>query len=314
MVPICCTSACRMERTVPHERRWEHEAEHRILNEYSDSEREAEYAALESQRRQLRACLRTEAEYPPPLGRKLLIPLPLTTPPFFSLNSPPGDEGVRIKSEAVALLITDDARPPSFASEGRINEAAVRQQLSIEPTKQRSLSSHPSLRRPSLRIVIPGSSHQEPWLSGPLFSSPLSGSGTDARSPSVLLNARAIRVHLDLVHGPHPLPPEPGSPLLSYPSPPRSLSPSNLVTDNRAEQMSPKHLIHHGARTILPLSFPSVSTKLNSGSKPGAMAFHPSTWPVYQPQPIYPTKRRASLGIIAAVRGSSKRPRLIPRS
>jgi hypothetical protein len=147
------------------------------MNEYSDSEREAEYAALESQRRQLRACLRMEAESPPPLGRKLLIPLPLVTPPFLTLNSPPSDEGVRIKSEAVEdlkLLTTDDTRPPFLASEGRINEAAVRQRPSTEATRQISpLPSHSLLRRPSLQIVIPGSSHQEPWLGGPLFCSPL---------------------------------------------------------------------------------------------------------------------------------------------
>lgn len=150
--------------------------EHRILNEYSDSEREAEYAALESQRRQLRACLRVEAESPPPLERKL-IPLPLITPPFLSLNTPPGSEGARIKPEAVVdseLLTTDDTRSPFLASEGRICKVAVHRQLSIEHTRQRSpLSSHPLLRRPSLRIVIPGSSHQDPWLGGPLFGSPL---------------------------------------------------------------------------------------------------------------------------------------------
>ena len=150
--------------------------ENRILNEYSDSEREAEYAALESQRRQLRACLRMEAESPPPLGRKL-IPLPLVTPPLLLLNSSPSDEGVRIKSEAVVdseLLTTDDPRSPFLTSEGRIREAAVQQQLSIEPMRQRSpLSSHPFLRRPSLRIAIPGSSRQDPWLGGPLFDSPL---------------------------------------------------------------------------------------------------------------------------------------------
>jgi len=233
----------------------------------------------------------------------------LATPPFLSLNPPLGDEVAQIKFEAVAdskLLTTDDTRSPPLASEGRINEVAAHQQLSIEPTRQRSPIPSP---RPSLRIVIPGSSHQEPWLGGPLFGSPLSGSGTDAPSPSVLLNAHAVRTYLDVIHGPHPLPPEPGSLLLS-------LSPSKLVTDHQAEQVSPKHLTHHEARTILPSPFPLVSTKQISGSKSGAMAIFPSTWPgfrVYQPQPMYPTKRRASLGIIAAVRGSSKRPRLIPR-
>jgi hypothetical protein len=62
---------------------------------------------------------------PPPLRRKLLVPLPLVTPP---LNSPPGNEGARITSEAVAdpeLLTVDDARSPFLASEGRINEATT---------------------------------------------------------------------------------------------------------------------------------------------------------------------------------------------
>ena len=151
--------------------------EHRILNEYSDSEREAEYTALESQRRQLRACLQTEAQTPPPLERKQLIPLPLTTPPFLSLNAQLGDEGAEIKSHAVAdpePSTTDDARPPFLASEARINETVARQHLPIAQTRPRSsLSFQPSLRRPSLRIVIPGSERREPWLSGLLFDSPL---------------------------------------------------------------------------------------------------------------------------------------------
>ena len=151
--------------------------EHRILNEYSDSERAAEYTALESQRRQLRACLQTEAETPPPLERKQLIPLPLITPPFLSLNAQLGDEGAQIKSDAIVgpePSTIDDARPPFLASEAPINETAVRLHLPIAQTRPRSpLSFRPSLRRPSLRIVIPGSDRHEPWLSGPLFDSPL---------------------------------------------------------------------------------------------------------------------------------------------
>ncbi|KAF8266632.1 hypothetical protein EI94DRAFT_165159 [Lactarius quietus] len=138
-----------------HARRWEHDVEHRIMIEYSDSEREAEYAALEAQRRQLRACLRTEAETPPPLGRKHLIPLPLTTPSLLLLNAPPGDEGARIGSEAVTdvgLSTIDDTR---------------------SNLERSTLSFHPSPRRPSLRIVIPGSDDHEPWLGGPIFGSPL---------------------------------------------------------------------------------------------------------------------------------------------
>jgi len=304
-----------------HQRRWEHEVERRILSEYSDSERETEYAALESQRHQLRACLRTEAEIPPSLKRKHVIPLPLTTPPFLSFNAPPGDEGARVNFDAVAdsePSTIDHTRSPFLTSEARINETTAQQQLPIEQTRQSSpLSSHPPLRRPSLRIVIPGSNHHEPWLGGPLFCSPLSGSGTVVPSPSVLLNAQAVRAYLDLVHGPHPLSPPLESPLLSYPSPPLSLSPSTLATDNRAKQMSPKCLTHHGAWTTLPTSFPSVSTTQNFVPKSGAMASLLSTEPgshIYQPQPIYPSKRRASLGIIAAFRGSSKRPRLITRS
>ena len=151
--------------------------ERRILDEYSDSEREAEYAALESQRRQLRACLRTEAESPPSLKQKHIISLPLTTPPFFSLNDPLGDEGALINSDAVAdskLSTIDNTRFPFLASEARINEATARQQLPTEQTRQKSpLSLRPPLRRPSLRIVIPGSNHHLPWLDGPLFCSPL---------------------------------------------------------------------------------------------------------------------------------------------
>ncbi|KAH9036600.1 hypothetical protein EDB85DRAFT_1939297 [Lactarius pseudohatsudake] len=292
-----------------YERRWEREVEHRILNEYSDSEREAEYAALESLRRQLRTCLRTGPETPPPLERKRPISLPLSTPPLSSSNVPPCNEGAQIKSEAVAdsgLSTVDGKRSAFLASEAQINKGAVRQQLPTEHTEQRSsLSFRPSHRRPALQIDIPGSDHHEPWLNGPICSSPLSG--VDVSSPSVLLNAPAVREYLDLVHGPHPLLPGPASPRLCYPSPPLPPSPSKLATDNPAEQMSLKYLTHHGARTILP-TIPSPRS--------GALRLLPSTWPgshIYQPQPIHASKRRASLGI-AAFGGTSKRPRLMARA
>ena len=138
------------------------------MNEYSDSEREAEYAALESQRRQLRACLRTGAETPPSLERKLPIPLPLTTPPLSSTNAPQGDEGPQIKS---GLSAVDGTRSISAA---QVNDATVRQQLPAEHTKQQSpLTCRPSHRRPLLHVVIPGSDHHKPWLERPICSSPL---------------------------------------------------------------------------------------------------------------------------------------------
>jgi hypothetical protein len=136
------------------------------MNEYSDSEREAEYAALESQRRQLRACLRTEAETPPPLERKHPIPLPLTTPPLLSLIAPPSDAGAQNNSEAVA----DSGLSTVSTSQAQVNKSAVPTEL----TRQRlPLSFRPSRRCPSLHIVIPGSDHHEPWLSRPICSSPL---------------------------------------------------------------------------------------------------------------------------------------------
>ncbi|KAH9028822.1 hypothetical protein EDB83DRAFT_2422222 [Lactarius deliciosus] len=284
-----------------YERRWEREVEHRILNVYSDSEREAEYTALESLRRQFRTCLRTGAGTPPQLERKRPVPLPLSTPPLSSSNAPPCNEGAQIKSEAVAdsgLSIVD-----------------VRQQLPTEHTEQgSSLSFRPLHRRPALQIVIPGSDHHEPWLNGPICSSPLSG--VDVSSPSVLLDAHAVREYLDLIHGPHPLLHGPASPRLCYPSPPLPPSPSKLATDNPAEQMPLKYLTHHGAWTILPTSFLSVSTKQNSEPRSGALRPLPSTWPgshIYQPQPIHASKRRASLGI-ASLGGTSKRPRLMARA
>lgn len=282
-----------------YERRWEREVEHRILNEYSDSEREAEYAALESLRRQLRTCLRTGAETPPPLERKRPISLPLSTPPLSSSNVPPCNEGAQIKSEAVA--------------DSGLSTVDVRQQLPTGHTEQRpSLSTRPSHRRPALQVVIPGSDHHEPWLNGPICSSPLSG--VDVSSPSVLLNAHAVREYLDLVHGPHPLLPGSASPRLCYPSPPLPPSPCKLATDNPAEQISLKYLTHQGARTILPTSFLSVSMKQNSEPRSGALRLLPSTWPgshIYQPQPIHASKRRASLGTFG---GTSKRPRLMARA
>lgn len=151
--------------------------EHRILNVYTANEREAEYAALESQRRQLRACLQTEAETPPPLERKHSIPLPLTTPPIFPLNAQPGDEGAQIKPEAVAysgLSTIDGTRSSFLAPEAQISKSAVRQQRPTEYKSQNSpISFRSSHRRPSLHIVVPGSDHHSPWFSRPICSSPL---------------------------------------------------------------------------------------------------------------------------------------------
>ncbi|KAH9064944.1 hypothetical protein EDB87DRAFT_1596584 [Lactarius vividus] len=298
-----------------HERRWEREVEHRILNEYSDSEREAEYAALESLRRQLRTCLRTGAKTPPPLERKRPIPLPLSTSPLSSLNAMLCNEGAQIKSVAVAgsgLSTVDDKHSAFLASEAQINKGAVRQQLPTEHTEQgSSLSFRP---RPTLQIVIPGSDHHEPWLNGPICNSPLSG--VEVSPPSVLLNAHAVREYLDLVHGPHSLLPRPASPRLCYPPPPLSSSPSKLATDDPAEQMSLKYLTRHGAWTILPTSFLSVSTKQNSEPRSGSLRPLSFTRPgshIYQPQPIHASKRRASFGI-ATFGGTSKRPRLMARA
>jgi hypothetical protein len=62
------------------DRQWELSVERRALDEYSDEERKAEYAAMESQRRQLGAFLRMESNVPPPLQRKRPIPLPRSPP------------------------------------------------------------------------------------------------------------------------------------------------------------------------------------------------------------------------------------------
>ncbi|KAH9045820.1 hypothetical protein EDB84DRAFT_772084 [Lactarius hengduanensis] len=275
-----------------YERRWEREVEHRILNEYSDSEREAEYTALESLRRQLRTCLRTGAETPPPLERKRPIPLPLSTPPLSTSNVPPCNEGAQIKFEAVA--------------DSGLSTVDVRQQLPTEHTEQRlSLSSRPSHRRPALQIVIPGSDHHEPWLNGPICSSPLGLTYLPHLFFSMHMLSGNILISFMV---PHPLLPGSASPRLCYPSPPLPPSPCKLATDNPAEQMSLKCLTHHRARTILPTSFLSVSTKQNSEPRSGALRAPPSTWPgshIYQPQPIHASKRRASLGI-AAFGGTSK--------
>jgi hypothetical protein len=84
------------------DRRWELSIERRALEEYSDEERKAEYAALESQRRHLGVFLRIESNSPPPLRRKCPIPLPPSTPSPLMLGISSFEEGVQLKYEGKA--------------------------------------------------------------------------------------------------------------------------------------------------------------------------------------------------------------------
>lgn len=118
------------------DRRWELSVERRVLDEYSDEERKAEYAALESQRSHLGVFLRMESNAPPRLQRKRPIPLPLSTPSPLVLNTLPCEEGAESKHE-------------------------------------RSLSSCQPTHRPSLHVTIPGTEQSLPWLDGSIRDSPL---------------------------------------------------------------------------------------------------------------------------------------------
>jgi hypothetical protein len=78
------------------DRRWELDVERRALDEYSDDERKAEYAALESQRRRLGIILQMESNGPPPLQRKCPIPLPLSP---LRLDMSTSEESAKLKRE-----------------------------------------------------------------------------------------------------------------------------------------------------------------------------------------------------------------------
>ena len=84
------------------DRRWELCVERRSLNEYSEEERKAEYAALESQRRQLGVFLRMASNAPPLLLRKRLIPLPPSPPSPLILDMSPCGGGAQSKHESKA--------------------------------------------------------------------------------------------------------------------------------------------------------------------------------------------------------------------
>ena len=115
------------------DRRWELSVERRAIEEYSDEERKAEYAALETQRSHLGVFLQMESNAPPRLQRKRPISLPLSTPPPLVLNVSPCEAGAESKDEIS------------------------------------SFSCQPS-RRPSLYVTIPGT---ERWLDGSVCYSPL---------------------------------------------------------------------------------------------------------------------------------------------
>jgi len=278
-----------------HDRQWEHGVERRAWNEYSDKERRAEYASLESQRRDLEAFLQEESNSPPPLQRKRPVPLPPFNPSPLVLGASAIEESAHRNYESRAACY-----PPS-------RKIFVRQQLPESHLKQRpALSCQSSRRRPSLRVTIPGTECFRHWLNGRRCDSPLSGTDLDAPLPSVLLNADAVRAHLDSVHGPHNVFPRPESPRqVCSQSPPRKLIPSKLVIETSPERIPARDTGHQNSRKSL---FTMVSAV--QPSEPN-MAPPPSTPPklhIHQPRPIYPRKRRASQG---SSNDSLKKQRLV---
>ncbi|KAH9982050.1 hypothetical protein BGW80DRAFT_1453007 [Lactifluus volemus] len=257
------------------QRQWELQVEYRAWNVYSEEEREDEYAALESQRRRLEFCLRTDMKTPPPLQRKLPIPLPpITLSPLP--NTSPFDKSECLKYDHREYFNT----PPSI----------VQGQLPVQHLRQKSpLALNPSRQRPSLHVVIPGADHFKPWLtSGLLCYSPLSAIESDVPHPSILLNANDVRAYLNAIHGPHNVVPEPESLQLAYPQSLRQqLFPDKLVAEISAEQMSSRHMVHLSPRKSLFASFP------DSFIEPSKMYIH-------QPRPMYALKRQASSNSFAA--------------
>ncbi|KAI0271735.1 hypothetical protein BC834DRAFT_458337 [Gloeopeniophorella convolvens] len=247
-------------------RQWEMIIDRRAANDYSDKEREAEWVALESQRRDLALRLCSEVEAPPPLQRKTTIPLPLTTP------RPRASEIMsRCKTSRAYrdLPAVDDPSPTN----------GLRKQHSISQAQVRNA-------RPSLSVTIPGSQHQPQLLSGPLYTSPLSMSGLNVTLPSVLLDSKVIRTHLDNVHGPHRFPIPPESPQLAYPS---SSLPRRLVLNPQmgASVVPEPTGVPQLPAGVLSLNFDIFTTHVSVQS--GVV--------IRQPRPVYSfgaLKRRAS--------------------
>jgi len=265
------------------DRRWELSVERRALDEYSDEERKAEYAALESQRSHLGIFLRMEANTPPRLQRKRTIPLPLSTPSPLALIMSPCEEGAESKHER-----------PLFPSQ-------------------------PS-RRPSLHVTIPGN---EPWLDGIIYKSPAPGIDQNVPPASVLLNADAVRAYLDGVHGPHnissqPRSPQlahPQSPELAHPQPPQPPSPQSplqqLITSKPVIEISDERTHERDMRrrnnrkTLFAMASKELSDPYTTSP--------PSTLPelqIQQPQAISALKRQASQDVIDTSNDSLKKPRL----
>jgi hypothetical protein len=160
------------------DRLWELGVECRALDEYSDEERKAEYAALESQRRQLGVFLRMESNIPPPLQRKRPIPLPPSPPSPLIFDMSLCGERAHSRHENKA-----DCKSPSrngacsdfitLAKADTMTAVAVQQQPPVRLSTQRLAFSCKSSCRPSLRVTIPGTDHFVPWLNGRLCDSPL---------------------------------------------------------------------------------------------------------------------------------------------
>jgi len=279
-----------------HDRQWERGIERRARNEYSDKERNAEYDALESQRRHLGIgiVLQMGSNTPPPLQRKRPVPLPLTS--SLHLTSP-YEESAQLNQESIATH-----NPPSRSK-------SARQQFLVgHSTRRPSRPSQSSRQLPSLRVTIPGTGHFKPWLNGPLCDSPLSITGIRISPPSVLLNADAIRAYLDRVHGPHHVLPRAVSPRPAYQSPLLQLISSKVVIEISAERMPAIDIGNRGTRKSLFTLVSAVQPDLT-------MAPVPSITHELHIQPSRPMKREGSQESIIASYEPLKKPRLaIPTS
>jgi hypothetical protein len=199
---------------------------------------------------------------------------------------------------------------------------AVQQQPPVRLSPQRPPFSCQPSRRPSLRVTIPRTEHFMPWLKGRLCDSPLvcftrapnfhafhpiypqSGIGPEVPSPSVLLNANAVRAYLDSVHGPHEVLPLPQSLQLAYlQSPLHQLVPSKLMIEISAQYMPRRDIRHHNIHKSL-----FTGTYVVHSSDPNTV-LSPSTIPelhTQQSQPMATLKRQASQGSIIAPNNSLK--------
>ncbi len=120
----------------------------------------------------------------------------------------------------------------------------------------------------------------------------------DIPSPSVLLNADAVRAYLDSVHGPHLELPQDEIPQDAYQR--QQLTPSKWVMKTSAQRMLVEAMKYHDTREASLAIIADIQSNM-ARSRTSSPRTHTN-----RPRPLYALKRRASQSGIVASNDSLK--------